>query len=577
MRGFVMSSRWINILAFKLFITSFLIFGSALAQTANLPEKARQSIVYIYFDATDPDFGDKVTVQGTGFVVSGNGYVLTAAHLFKSWLRQNGGDKQSNLIRGTIRDKPGFVAESPFVLSLIDPGDPAAQDIALLKLPDPAASRPYIAAAICFQESTGLKSGDDLEAFGFPLDQSFQPIGVMLGTQNARGGRWGATSAFDQGMSGGPVYSKNGFVVGIVEGGLENSNAVRWITPINYADKFLRIASVSECCDCFSVPSYFWGWLNYRSKLSVIATVSVITIFCLAYFMGKGKHNMKDMQRKYSAFKQAYENRVCPAIIDKGKPASTLLCLRSGEPDLEDRGGLEIDGDLRKRSLEIAATLKDNEWMGFLEDHQQIAWGADPLKLPYCKGSYSTYRASLQTKVPLVPLTAGALICCTARNAVVYCKRSSKVDTFASDYHHLGGGFKAGTDVGGGDRTLIATARREISEESGGALDIDASRLTLASALIEGGTNYFQYQFLGVDLSREERESMRHDPECQAVDFAMDDLGQQLIDKPFVPTCLLQTMIWLSIGAPTSSGRKFNSRVVRAQLGKLTKHYGIKM
>jgi V8-like Glu-specific endopeptidase len=220
--------------------------------TNNMAEQARKSIVYVFFDVTDADTGAKAAKQGTGFVVSSKRHVLTAAHLFKDWKKQRDTDKANNPIRGTLGDKPGKTRYSPLDLELINPGDPDFNDVALLQFPDDG--NDYAYAPICFQEELKLKVGDDLDAFGFPEGSSFQPIPVRLGTQNAKGGRYAATSAFTFGMSGGPVYSR-GFVIGIVKGGLRGTDAVRWITPISFAKNVLLPPFVEQCDPTPSAPS----------------------------------------------------------------------------------------------------------------------------------------------------------------------------------------------------------------------------------------------------------------------------------------------------------------------------------
>jgi S1-C subfamily serine protease len=216
----------------------FLSESTSLAQTTTVTERAKQSIVYISFYVTNNTTGAKSPVVGTGFVVTKNGYVLTASHLFRDWADQSASEKTKNEIRGTLHDKPGYVPESPLILQIVDVGDPDAQDVALLKLPDPPGPG-YPTAPICWAEARSPKIGDDLIAFGFPMDTNFQPVKGTLGTQNAPGGRWAAASAFTQGMSGGPVYSARGYVIGMVKGGLEGTDAVRWITPIGFAKSFL--------------------------------------------------------------------------------------------------------------------------------------------------------------------------------------------------------------------------------------------------------------------------------------------------------------------------------------------------
>ena len=114
-----------------------------------------------------------------------------------------------------------------------------------MKLPD--REQRYPTAKICFQESSSAKTGDHFFAYGFPHDQNFQPVDGTLGTANAPGGRWAAASAFTYGMSGGPVYNSRGYVLGLVKGGLENTDAVRWITPIEFAKPLLYPPFGEQC------------------------------------------------------------------------------------------------------------------------------------------------------------------------------------------------------------------------------------------------------------------------------------------------------------------------------------------
>ena len=236
----------INIFTFTaLLVIAFLwVTYPSPAQTTISAELAQQSIAYIFFDVVDPNTGAKSTIQGTGFVVSPKGYILTASHLFRAWKAQRPVDKANNPIKATLRDKVGYVPESPLILNRINIGDPEQEDVALLKLP---ASKAYPAAPICLRQAAAAKAGDPLMAFGFPQNQNFQPVTGVLGLQNAEGGRWAAASAFAEGMSGGPVYIGE-TVVGLVKGGLEGTNAVQWITPIGFAATLLNNAGVQESC-----------------------------------------------------------------------------------------------------------------------------------------------------------------------------------------------------------------------------------------------------------------------------------------------------------------------------------------
>ena len=232
-------------------------FSSGSAKAETLTDTAQKSIVYIFFDIVDPNTGAKSAIQGTGFVVSPQGHVLTASHLFRAWKAQRPVDKANNPIKATLRDKVGYVPESPLILNRINIGDPEQEDVALLKLP--ASSQAYPAAPICLRQAAAAKAGDPLMAFGFPQNQNFQPVTGVLGLQNAEGGRWAAASAFAEGMSGGPVYIGE-TVVGLVKGGLEGTNAVQWITPIGFAATLLNNAGVQESCarNLLSITAEKW-------------------------------------------------------------------------------------------------------------------------------------------------------------------------------------------------------------------------------------------------------------------------------------------------------------------------------
>jgi S1-C subfamily serine protease len=214
--------------------------------SANLATIARESTVYIYFDVEDEGTGAVSSVVGTGFVVSAQGHVITASQLFSEWQKQSYIAKEKNPIRGTLRGKPELGGEGPFRLIPVNLGHPDAPDLALLKFPD-RNGRPYPTARICFREAALAEVGDEIMTYGFPFASHFQPVRGTLGTSTDRG-LLGVESAFTLGMSGGPVYSARGFVIGVAKGGASNENALRFITPIQHAAPLLAVAAVVEDC-----------------------------------------------------------------------------------------------------------------------------------------------------------------------------------------------------------------------------------------------------------------------------------------------------------------------------------------
>ena len=323
----------------------------------------------------------------------------------------------------------------------------------------------------------------------------------------------------------------------------------------------------------------------WKFYLTIIAALgSFLTLYRYWSFIRDffSRRKIADMDKKisweskseYNGLREAYAKLSCPNGIDRESPRSTLLGLSAGKPLLEGRGFLDVPGDIAASGKKIAETLRTNEEMGFLDLDEPIEWRALPLRIPYYQARFSTFLAAIEAGLTLSPITAGALICCSETNEVVYMRRSRKVHTFPGHYHHFGGGFKASTDLERFDADdLFETAQREIREETG--CRIDEEHFQAASMLLEGGTGYFQYLFLGVDVSKEQRQRMKHSGEGELVNFKFDELGKALASEPFVPTCILQTMIWLMLGAPTSSNKKFSAKSARRQYKFLLEHFGM--
>jgi hypothetical protein len=234
-------------------ILHFAVFGYLLAAAPPFAfacswEDARKSTVYIFVDAIDPVTGAKTAAQGTGFVISRLGYVLTASHLLRDWVKQRELDKAQNPIKASIGAKPGYIYSSPLDVQVVNPGNSAAEDVALLKLPPLDSAQGYRPAPICFASRQEPKFGEEISALGFPSNQNVQLVKGYLGTETAPGGRWAAASAFERGMSGGPVYDSSCNLIGLVKGGLPDTRDVQWITPIRHAENLLAMAGLSQEC-----------------------------------------------------------------------------------------------------------------------------------------------------------------------------------------------------------------------------------------------------------------------------------------------------------------------------------------
>jgi hypothetical protein len=149
------------------------------------------------------------TKQGTGtmFVVTPTGLAVTNDHVLKGCLelRLKGQDSALKVV-----------------------AEDAANDLALLQLPSPAAAVATIA------ESDKLRQGDDIAVFGFPLNGVLASggnltTGVISGLTGPRNNtaQFQITAAIQPGSSGSPVINDDGDVIGAVSSKLSDEVMAR--------------------------------------------------------------------------------------------------------------------------------------------------------------------------------------------------------------------------------------------------------------------------------------------------------------------------------------------------------------
>lgn len=187
----------------------------------------RQSAVYFTVKWADPSNLENVCSkmgQGTGFLISNKGFILTAAHTFKQPEACADGFDQV-IAKGKI----GF-RNSPqeFDLTVL-PSQVFASDLVLMSFKETGQS--YTPVKYCNSRSPEDSTG--FFAVGFPQDSDI--VAIPSSFQNTGGpeGTWSFSGAFTHGMSGGPVFdSDTGAVIGVITGGLSNIDAVTYVTPI---------------------------------------------------------------------------------------------------------------------------------------------------------------------------------------------------------------------------------------------------------------------------------------------------------------------------------------------------------
>jgi serine protease Do len=176
------------------------------AHPMNLPPQFRQ-----FFDERGPE---RVHGEGSGFVISADGYVLTNNHVV---------DGASEIV---ARFADGREVEASVV------GTDPATDIALLKL-EGSDVWPHVELG----SSRDLRVGDWVVAVGNPLGLGITvTAGIVSGTGRVLGHDAyddfiQTDAAINQGNSGGPLFDTNGRVVGMNTAIIQGANTVGFAVP----------------------------------------------------------------------------------------------------------------------------------------------------------------------------------------------------------------------------------------------------------------------------------------------------------------------------------------------------------
>lgn len=211
---------------------------STLAETLEvISEKAKPTTVYLSITYFDKLINDVKTTEGSGVIISAQGYILTDYHVIQGWLDSSAEEQQKHPLKAHIGGSK-FKPEYPIAYDTREKN----ADIALLHILDP---NKYQFAPICYD--AGIGAGSPLVAFGYPNDTDFAVVPGNFNNLNGENNRWLATIAFSHGMSGGPVYNDKGYVIGLVYGGTDT--ATNLITPLRWAKSIIenRTTVASAC------------------------------------------------------------------------------------------------------------------------------------------------------------------------------------------------------------------------------------------------------------------------------------------------------------------------------------------
>jgi 2-alkenal reductase len=191
--------------------------------------------VYAFFDD-----GDDHAAQGSGFVVSERGYILTSAHVIT-----DAGDaaKISEAGRVFIGFKDGDRVKAEIV------GWDAYDDVGLLRV----ATGTHALTPVPLGDSSRVGAGDPVAAMGSPFgNEDSIAVGVVSATHRSIASLTSAYKVVDaiqtdapitHGNSGGPLFDARGRVIGInaqIRSDTGTAEGVGFAVPINAAQRSMR-------------------------------------------------------------------------------------------------------------------------------------------------------------------------------------------------------------------------------------------------------------------------------------------------------------------------------------------------
>lgn len=157
--------------------------------------------------------------QGSGFVVSDEGYVLTARHITD--------DPMNDKFVGEIYGSPESKLELKYIY------DDPRSDLLVLKF------RKKIRYIQSIGSIARPRVGEEIVAVGYTPGAGLLNVSGVISGDDGDKGTWTTTAPVNGGMSGGPVFNRSGQVVASVVGANPVMNSVYLIRPITFANVLL--------------------------------------------------------------------------------------------------------------------------------------------------------------------------------------------------------------------------------------------------------------------------------------------------------------------------------------------------
>jgi hypothetical protein len=199
------------------FIVSLLLANRAFAETdGQILAKNSQAIVYLQVEDSDGGILDR----GTGFIVSKDGYVITAAHLKV---------EPTQTMWAVIGQRVG----TRFPLAFREADE--ISDVAIWQFPQ--SGSPLSSVTISLES---VVVTEHALALGFPGNEGLTPSHITIANVTSELGYYKSDGFLQPGNSGGPVFNDAGLVIAIVQGGTKPGTNNNDLVPIRLAISLLE-------------------------------------------------------------------------------------------------------------------------------------------------------------------------------------------------------------------------------------------------------------------------------------------------------------------------------------------------